>query len=285
MIYISSGGDRKKTGYEFAVEAGNYGITNIELSGGRYDEHQLEKLKKIRNNYEFQVHNYFPPPEQPFVLNLASSNAEIVSKSIDHINKAMEWSVELGQPRYSFHAGFLIDPQIKELGGNLKQYKLENRNTALERFIDKVNMLAERADLLGVQLLIENNVLSSRTWTRYNENPLLMATDEECSYVMKNTLKNVKLLLDVAHLKVTAKTLEFDPAKFIAECNEWIDGYHLSDNDGLEDRNDPINHASWFWKILNKDKTYYSLEVYGKTFEELHDQKLIVDSKLKEYHE
>ena len=47
------------------------GIDNIELSGGSYDEDQLKKLKELKKYQSFKVHNYFPPPKEPF-FNLAS---------------------------------------------------------------------------------------------------------------------------------------------------------------------------------------------------------------------
>ena len=50
------------------------GISGIELSGGIYDAEVKTKLLSLKSAVSFQVHNYFPPPEKPFVLNLATLN-------------------------------------------------------------------------------------------------------------------------------------------------------------------------------------------------------------------
>ena len=35
-------------------------------------------------------------------------------------------------------------------------------------------------------------------------------------------LKNVSLLIDLAHLKVSAKTLNFSPSEYLKKCDKWI---------------------------------------------------------------
>ena len=50
------------------------GIINIELSGGIFEKDVNKKLAKYKGVL-FQLHHYFPPPVEPFVINLASGNA------------------------------------------------------------------------------------------------------------------------------------------------------------------------------------------------------------------
>ena len=79
--------------------------------------------------------------------------------------------------------------------------------------------------------------------------------------IMTHTDENVRLLIDVAHLKVSSKTLNFDPIKYLSKMNKWIEAYHLSDNNGKADENKNLNSKSWFWKYLNKDAKYCTLEL------------------------
>ena len=95
----------------------------------------------------------------------------------------------------------------------------------------------------------------------YQKNPLLMTDSKEALLIMKNTPSNVNLLIDVAHLKVSSKTLKFNPIKFLKDCDPWIKGYHLSDNDGKNDTNEKIKKNSWFWPYLKKSLEYYVLEI------------------------
>jgi len=90
----------------------------------------------------------------------------------------------------------------------------------------------------------------------------------------------VKQLIDVAHLKVSSNSLNFDALQMFDVCNERIAAYHLSDNDGLEDSNKPFGEDAWFWPYLKPEVDYYSVEVYGCTADELLQQVNLVRSKL-----
>lgn len=280
MIYISTGGFHKQSASETALSFWEYGIDNVELSGGKSTDDNLEKLLTLSEKINFQVHNYFPPPKIPFVLNLASMDAEISKKSIQHIIEAMQLALDLGCPRYSFHAGFLLDPKVRELGQKLTELKLYERRLALQIFIERLNFLSEKARALGVELLVENNVVSKSNFQFFNKNPFLMAEADECKYVMENTPSNINLLIDLAHLKVSSNSLSFDKAEFLEKCDPWILGYHLSDNDGFSDSNNCVLEDSWFWPYLKKNLNYYSLEVYREPYEILCTQLDLAKRKL-----
>lgn len=281
MIYISTGGVREQTGWETSSQLAGGGIHAVELSGGRHDPSQLAKLKQLKKTINFQIHNYFPPPEKPFVFNLASLNTEIAARSISHVEKSMQWALELDRPVYSFHGGFLLDPNVSELGSPIAGRSVNNRKIGLAKFLSNVNDLAEKARILGVELLIENNVLSERNYHEFASDPLLMTEADECVDVMQNTPQNVNLLVDVAHLKVSSESLGFDPVSFLQVCDPWIKAYHLSENDGKSDSNEPMNEDAWFWPYLKGELNYYSVEVYNTPVEALLQQKNLVRQMLR----
>jgi len=263
LIYISTGGIRDLAAWKTAEQFLEHGITAIELSGGKFDDEQLSHLKAMRSQAALQVHNYFPPSAKPFVFNLASLDEEVAKQGLHHVETAMQWALDLERPVYSFHAGFLLDPFVSELGKKISSRQLFDRTQAMEMFLERVNKLAETARQWGVSLLIENNVLSSNNYKEFAADPFLMTTAEECMIVMQNTPDNVNLLVDVAHLKVTANTLQFDPTKFLQHCHDWIKAYHLSDNEGTSDSNEPVTADSWFWPHLKPHLDYYSMEIYN----------------------
>ena len=117
--------------------------------------------------------------------------------------------------------------------------------------------------------MIENNVLSKNNLDNFEDNPFLMCDETECDEIIKNTPNNVKLLVDVAHLKVSANSLKFNKENFLNHCNEFTGGYHLSDNNGLSDTNQKFDENAWFWDYIKKDKNYYSIEVYNASNEEI----------------
>ena len=283
MIYISTGGFKSNTCSESIMALIDNGIFSIELSGGLYDTNQINFLDSIikNKNLSLQIHNYFPPPKVPFVLNLGSLDENISSKSFNHAVKSINLAATLGGKYYSFHAGFLLDPQLNELGKRIKKKKIYDRNTSIDLFVKRVKKLALIAAKKNITLLIENNVLSLKNFKEFGENILLMVDHKESAEIMKKiNLENVKMLIDVAHLKVSSNSLNFDPKVFLNHIDEWIAAYHLSENDGTSDDNEKFGKESWFWPFLKKDLDYYSIEVYNTTINELIDQKKLAEKML-----
>lgn len=280
MIWVSTGGYGGQPGWKTAREYLEAGIDRIELSGGLPDEEMLERLRGLSGRARFRLHNYFPPPGDPFVFNLASSDERVAGRSMELARRALRWCGELEAPVYSFHAGFLFDPGVEELGGAIRERALEGREEAMERFLRRVGRLAEEAGERGIRLLIENNVLTAGNRERFGGDPFLMTGAGECRHVMERTPDQVGLLVDVGHLKVTARTLGFDRGAFLEACGPWTRAWHLSDNDGTADSNGPVREDSWFWPWLPAEPDYCSLEVYGLDAAGLREQVNVTEKKL-----
>jgi sugar phosphate isomerase/epimerase len=280
MIFISTGGISAKSAAETATDLYQNGIPAVELSGGAYSATYETDLLALSKDLVFQVHNYFPPPAQPFVFNLASSDLALTERSVQHVREAMRLAVALGRPVYSFHAGFRINPRVAELGQPLSRHGLRDRASAFEQFAEKVLLLAEEARREGLTLLVENNVLNAVNRATFGEDPLLLTHPDEIVSFMGRMPSNVGLLLDVAHLKVSARSLGFDPVAAHAQVKPWIRGYHLSDNDGTADTNERVTADSWFWEVIEPGLDYYTLEVYRVSSLELAKQYELVKARL-----
>ena len=283
MIYISTGGFKFNTCFESIDKLTKKGIKQIELSGGKFFDNQISELKIIKKNNKnisFQVHNYFPPPRKAFVFNLGSLDDEVANKSMNHAINSIKLASSLGGKYYSFHAGFLLDPKVEELGKKIKKTTLFERESSKRKFIERVNFLSDIALKEKVTLLIENNVLSHNNLKEFGSNILLMVETEECLEVMQKVNSNVKMLIDVAHLKVSSNSLNFKKELFLQYLDNWIAAYHLSDNNGLKDSNEKITKDSWFWPYLKNDLDYYSIEVYNITIDELIEQRNLAKKML-----
>tara|TARA_Y100001935_G_C17265390_1_gene488871 strand:+ start:42 stop:908 length:867 start_codon:yes stop_codon:yes gene_type:complete len=253
------------------------GIKNIELSGGtKYYENILEDLLNLKKDYNinFQLHNYFPPPQQDFVLNLGSLNDKIYNQTLDHFKKSIEISEALGSTRFALHAGFLIDPNVKELGKKISSSTMYDRNRVLNRFCKGYSQLLRYTD--NVSIYIENNVFSYKNSLNFEKNPFLFTSYE--SYLELNEIIDFKILLDLAHLKVSANTLNLN---FYDEAGKLIcltDYLHLSDNDGKSDSNKPFKSNSDILKVLknqNLSNKILTLEVYDNLTKVLKSQELL----------
>jgi len=271
-IFISTGGFRNLTAIQALEKLHKAEIQSVELSGGLFDSEFENKIGVWKNRLKIQCHNYFPPPSQPFVFNLASAHLPTLEKSLNLAKTAISLTSKLGAKQYAFHAGFRFDPDVRELGQVMGSHKLYLLEEAEFRFVKHVKALSAYAEGLGVQLLIENNVLSASNLDVFGENPFLAVTPEDTFRLLNACGDKVGLLLDVAHWKVSAKSLALNLDSWFGICDPLIKGYHLSDNDGNADSNQPVTRESWFWSRIDSQKGPVTLEIYGQEPGDLMDQ-------------
>ena len=137
-------------------------IKNIELGSNHSKSNQKFKLSK---NSNFIVHNYFPPQEKNFILNIASTSPQIRDKSIRFIKNTINWCQKNEVKYYTIHPGFFAET-ISPLGANVKRRNFDlkfdsksivnkNRKKILEETMNVIKELYNFADG-KTQLLIEN---------------------------------------------------------------------------------------------------------------------------------
>jgi len=265
MIYISTSCVKHRKIKDSIEELASNGFKNIELSGGTeyYEnfEHDLLELKE-KYSLNYRCHNYFPPPKRPFVLNLASLNDETFQMSFDHLEKAISLSNRLGADKFAFHSGFFIDIRLSEIGKKLSRDKLFDKEESLERFCNAYDIIKRKAK--NVSLFIENNVFSKTNADTYDgKNPFMMTNFDEYKSLKEKI--NFNLLLDVAHLKVSAKTLGLDWKEEFENMMSVSNYIHVSDNDGFHDLNNQLTKSSSLLSMLKRSDTKnkdFTIEVY-----------------------
>ena len=267
MIYVSSTCIKNKLIKESVEVLANAGFRNIELSGGTKFYTDYEKdLLFLQDKYSlnYQLHNYFPPPQSPFVLNLASLDDKIYKQSIDLCKNAIRLSKILSGTRYGIHAGFLIDINPNEAGKKIAHRNLSNRKKALSRFSKGWEIIRDEAGD-DIKLYVENNVFSKTNSKTYlKENPFLLTSYS--GYLELKEYVNFNLLLDVAHLKVSVQTLNLDFDNELEKLLPLTEYIHLSDNDGLHDQNKAFEKSSEMLNDLKKydlSKRIFTLETYS----------------------
>ncbi len=239
-------------------------INDIEFSGG-LPVHLKEEKKffKRLKNHNVRLHNYFPAPKKKFVINLASKNKKILRRSINHIKKSISYSKQINGKYFSFHAGFRVDPGVKRLGKGFKKTKLTDKKEAESIFLKSVKEISKFAKKKNIKILIENNVVNKKNLRIFGKNPLLLTNPKDIINFFKRCPKNIGLLIDVGHLKVSARTEKFELVKSFKKLNKITEGYHFSDNNFIEDQNLGFNSKSWFFKHFRRDLNYYTLEIYN----------------------
>ncbi len=238
------------------------GINSVELSGGKYIENYSDELIKLaQSRINLQIHNYFPVPKVPFVLNLASENGDILKESFEHCKRAIILASKLKNRRYSVHAGFCCDPKVRDLGRTFNIKKNVERNKHLDLFIKTLTNLKKYSDDLGVDLYIENN--NTIKENVLNQKSTLLCADMKEMKLVKEYI-GVKVLIDIGHLIVSANSLELDEKKELVLSSKIANAYHLSTNNRLRDQNNPISKEESLLKYVSRKADFYTIEVYGR---------------------
>ena len=245
-------------------------INDIEFSGWLpMSLSEKKKFFKKSEKHNIRLHNYFPPPKEKFVINLASSNKNILKRSIAHVKKSILYSKKINAKYFSFHAGFRIDPGIQRLGKKFKRVKMKNKKKSENIFLKSVMNINKFAIRNKIKILIENNVINKKNLSLFNGNPLLLTHPIDILKFFKKTPSNIGFLLDVGHLKVSSKTEKFNLIQSLKRLNKIVSGYHLSDNNFVEDQNAGFSKNTWFVKFLKKDLDYYTIEIYDNNIKKI----------------
>jgi sugar phosphate isomerase/epimerase len=242
-----------RTYRESGIHGVELGSTTEQLGDGLLDRLCAEGL-------EYVVHNYFPPPAEAFVLNLASPDEEIRRRSLRLVDEGLELAAALRSPLYSVHAGFVTDP----VGFDGRSFVFAgggNADRAKERFAGALEAALARAGELGVELLVENNVCTNEL-----RGSVLLQTADEF-----DELPGFGILLDTGHLNVSARTLGFDRLDFVERLAPRIRAFHLHDNDGSADAHDPVAPGSWALEAVRRtEPVAVTVEARFANVEELH---------------
>lgn len=242
----------------------------LEFSSGLPYNPEMEKIFLNAPIPRF-AHNYFPAPQIPFVLNMGSGNDEIRTKSIVHCIQGIRLSHQVGAPFFSAHAGFCIDPKPAELGQKLARVKSFDKELHWKLFTQSVREVLEKTNDLETGFLLENNVLAKMNLYEDGTSPAFCEEATEMLKVIQEIPDpRLGLLLDTAHLKVSALTLGFDAvehAKLVLPHTRCV---HHSDNEGVYDNNQPFDETYWFLPLM-KDAQHavHVLEVFKQPVEEL----------------
>lgn len=255
------------------------GVTHVEWSGGHQAEIDSidQALLTASDSLTSRLHNYFPPPNANFVLNLASPDQEIAALSVEHVEKALQISASVGAHKYGVHAGFFFDPYPAQLGHPFVNVVLNDRRRVLDRFLKRYLRLQERAARLGVQLYVENNVLSQANARIFGGKKAFMLLDAEDWHELYGAgVEN--LLLDLAHLKVSCGSLGLDYAEQAKELFGISDYIHVSETDGTADTNDPV--VGWDGVLaplrqISSDDKDVTVEVYPSLNDAIATQKFV----------
>lgn len=256
-VYASTAGIARhfRTLPELLASLTGVGIDRIEL--GWAPPHGGLKLPQGLAAFpaRWLVHNYFPAPTQPFVLNLASQDPATLDRSREFCRQAIRLSADLGAPFYSVHCGFLAEFEPGSLGRKLDYAGICDYEQGYATFRTSLQLLLLEAKASGILLLIEPNVVAPFNLIDGRNLLLMLAEPREFTRLLADLPdEHLGVLLDLGHLKVTATTLGFDMTEFISAVAPAVGAFHLHDNDGTKDQHLPVTADSWTLDIIRQPR-------------------------------
>lgn len=228
------------------------GICNLELGSNHcHEEDLLEKIPL--NKGTFIVHNYFPAPKEPFVLNLSSHDESLRKKSEEQAFRALEFCDASGAQLYTFHAGFMTDPGGPGRTEKNYDFKWGNEKTSdpnayretFELMLRGVAKVSKRASQLGVPIAIETE------GTYRHPGHLLMQRPEEfVAFFEEFGPDEVGINLNIGHLPLAAKSFEFRIDDFVELVASRVLAMEMSHNDCIDDQHLPLLEEAWYWAVI-----------------------------------
>lgn len=125
----------------------NNGIHNIELWAGLphlyAPDMTSDKIKQIREKIRDRELNLicYTPEQCVYPYNIAAREEELREYSVDYFMKNLEIAYELHAPMFQIVPGW--------------GYRNEPRESALDRSMDSIRRIAERAQTLGIRVVLE----------------------------------------------------------------------------------------------------------------------------------
>lgn len=256
MIYLSSAFFKGRTIKDSVEKLAQHGCKYIELTGGTtYYDAYLNDLIELKNKYslEYLIHNYFPPPEKEFVLNFTSPDIEVRKRSLVFMENSLNICNKMKIPFYSFHAGYTrqLKPEKKGIYFSIDESFPENGNGATTLFYDNMARIIRKAKEVSCKIAVENLFPINET-----ENFSLMCTPAEIESFLDHFASDniVGLLLDLGHLNISARYLNFDKTAFLkrllSKYRDRIFEVHISENNGLKDEHKISPLDSWQLKFI-----------------------------------
>ncbi|WP_321405121.1 TIM barrel protein [Maridesulfovibrio sp.] len=252
-LYISSSCFKKGEFAAILDTVSTLPATGLELShfSGAIPDLATIQQQADQKKCKLLVHNYFPPPENHFVMNLASDSAETLEQSILLAEKAIRFCRKANIPFYSVHCGFACNAAPEDLGKPLASLQRIPLQNAMDIFVQSLKKICSYAQRMGVKIAIENHTVSSFNLVN-GENKLLPgATPDELLKIVDSVhMENLGLLLDLGHLKITSRSMGFDLNDAIKKLSSRTLAIHIHDNNGIYDEHLPMTESSWFLDLL-----------------------------------
>jgi sugar phosphate isomerase/epimerase len=237
-------------------------IHNIEIGSN----HIFENYEFVHDYcFNFLVHNYFPVPEEPLVVNLASIDDRIRRRSVVHISGAIDFCAEIGAELYTFHPGFITDPSGSNRGGDNFDFQWDRNQLSRSNYVSAWNnMVAAISEVVEYARSRKVRIAFETQGSFHKSDHLLMQQPEEYERLLALFApEDLGVNLNIGHLILAANAFGFSRESFVNQVADRVVAMELSHNDGAEDQHLPLQESGWYWDLILDERfvsTYKILE-------------------------
>jgi len=225
-------------------------IQSVEIGSN----HCYEENYNYISNFSFQylIHNYFPIPNESFVLNIASFDENIREKSIHHIKTAIDFCKKIDGKLYTFHPGFLTDPLGTNKSSKNYDFQWDEKQLQGTNNIIATDLMYKSLDEIVAYAFSKKIKIAIETEGSINKKDhLLMQQPKEYEvFIEKYSNSDIGINLNIGHLNLAANAFDFNRFEFVNLIQNYIVAMELSHNDGLEDQHLPLQLDGWYWDII-----------------------------------
>lgn len=232
-------------------------IFNIELGSIHCFEKDIEdKLMDIKDDFNFLMHNFFPPSKERFILNIASTDNSVRNRSLSFIKKSIDFALKIDTRIYTIHPGFLVDPigeSKKSINydfdfGDTGSLNFLQYNEYFKRFIESVNIIDDYIAEKNIKVAIE-------TQGSFNKKDFMFfdKANDYCSFCRKNNSEKIGINLNLGHLNLASQAWGFDKNRVIEILGSKLIAVEISHNEGKEDEHRSLKANTWYTAILKNE--------------------------------
>ncbi len=250
--YISSTFSKDNTPFSEVLEVLNQNsIFSVEIGSNHAFEHSYDYIKEYKN-FDFLVHNYFPIPNKELVVNIASQNEDLRQRSINHIFRAIDFCDEIGSSLYTFHPGFLTDPDGSNLLSDNYDFQWKNellKHTSYEKSLNTMFLSLDEIVKYASERQVSICIESEGSFNK-KDHLLMQKPEEYINLFKKYNATDLGISLNIGHLYLASKAFEFSISDFIDLIEDYIVSFELSHNNGIEDQHLPLHEVAWYWDFI-----------------------------------
>lgn len=228
-----------------------HGLRSLEL--GSNHAYEADPIAAVQGHgLRCIVHNYFPPPPESFVVNLASLDDDICRRSRAHVARSIDYCRRVGALLYTVHPGFLSDPTAPSRGTNNYDFLFADASVdgatyerAYTRMLDSLAWATAAAADAGVRIAIETEGSVAK------QDRLLMQRPEEFERLFTRfSPEALGISLNIGHLRLASEAFGFAPSVLVDTVADYVVAFELSHNDGVTDDHRPLLPGAWYWDVV-----------------------------------